>query len=106
MFPAAMTKFETIEIESQVVEHVRELARQRGGSLSEAIDAAVLATLARDGARDGARDAALGAEGGSVADKAGRRAAALETLEAFWALPHAGETLTDADLYDKDGLPR
>lgn len=98
MFPTAMTKFETIEIESRVLGHVRELARQRGASLSEAIDAAVLATLARD--------ATLAADVGSVVDKAGRRAAALEALEAFWALPHAGQTLTDADLYDKDGLPR
>lgn len=98
MFPAAMTKFETIEIESQVVEHVRELARQRGASLSEAIDAAVLETLGRDRARDaGVKD---------EQDKAARRAAALATLKSYWALPHAGSILTDADLYDEHGLPR
>lgn len=89
-----MTKFETIEIESQVVANARELARQRGSSLSDAIDVAVRATL-----EHGRREKA-------AADKATRRAAALETLNAYWALPHAGETLTDADLYDKDGLPR
>ena len=98
MFPAAMTKFETIEIESRVVDHVRELARQRGGILSEAIDAAVLATLARDTPSN--------VKSERVEDPTDRRTAALETLKAFWALPHAGETLTDADLYDGDGLPR
>lgn len=95
MFPAAMTKFETIEIESQVVEHVRELARQRGGSLSEAIDAAVLKILEHDQGR-----------GAEAVDKTARRAAALKTLNAYWALPHPGQTLTDADLYDENGLPR
>lgn len=93
-----MTKVETIEIESRVADHVRELARQRGGSLSEAIDAAVLATLAQDTPSN--------VKSERVADPTDRRAAALETLEAFWALPHTGETLTDADLYDRDGLPR
>jgi len=94
MFPTAMTKFETIEIESRVVDNVRELARQRGASFSDAIDVAVRETLARD------RQKQL------PVDKAARRAAALETLETYWALPHAGAPLTDADLYDQDGLPR
>ncbi|MBI1685059.1 type II toxin-antitoxin system VapB family antitoxin [Caulobacter hibisci] len=89
-----MTKVETIEIETQVADHVRELARQRGSSLSEAIDVAVRATLERDRAQK------------TFADKARRRAAALETLNAYWSLPHTGETLTDADLYDENGLPR
>ncbi len=48
MFSTAMTKVETIEIETQVADHARELPRQRGSSLSEAIDIAVRATLERD----------------------------------------------------------
>lgn len=34
-----------------------------------------------------------------------RRLKVAETLARFWALPHDGEPLTDADLYDEDGLP-
>lgn len=29
-----------------------------------------------------------------------------ELLKAFWALPKTGPLLTDADLYDEDGLPK
>jgi len=87
-----MTKIETIEIEAEVVDHVRELARQRGGSLSDAIDAAVREKLTRDKAQ--------------AASLEERRAKVMETLERFWALPTTGEILTDADLYDEDGFPK
>ncbi|PVM92244.1 hypothetical protein DDF62_03585 [Caulobacter radicis] len=93
MFPAAMTKFETIEIESRVVDHVRELARQRGGSLSEAIDAAVLATLERDRANQSAAPLV-------DLDEVARIAAR------FRALPERAPMPSDADFYDADGLPR
>ena len=87
-----MTKIETIEIEAEVVDHVRELARLRGESLSDAIDAAVSEMLARYKAR--------------TVPLVERRARVMETLELFWALPTTGEILTDADLYDEDGFPK
>ncbi|PVM93939.1 hypothetical protein DDF67_01435 [Caulobacter endophyticus] len=93
MFPAAMTKFETIEIESRVVDNVRELARQRGASFSEAIDVAVRETLERDRAKTD-DDAEIDLD--EVAAIAAR----------FQALPERAPMPSDADFYDADGLPR
>ncbi len=85
-----MTKVETIEIETQVADHVRELARQRGSSLSEAIDIAVRATLERDRQRQTDIDL------DEVAAIAAR----------FQALPELAPMPSDAEFYDADGLPR
>ncbi|KSB89232.1 hypothetical protein AS593_08375 [Caulobacter vibrioides] len=93
MFPTAMTKVETIEIETQVADHVRELARLRGGSLSEAIDAAVLEILERDRTN---KTAAPLVDLDEVARIAAR----------FRALPERAPMPPDADFYDADGLPR
>lgn len=88
-----MTKIETIEIEAEVVDHVRELARQRGSSLSDAIDAAVRAMMARDEKKpDTSSDVDMDAVNA--------------TIERFRQLPKIGPMLTDEDLYDADGLPR
>ncbi|MFT4253405.1 MAG: type II toxin-antitoxin system VapB family antitoxin [Caulobacter sp.] len=93
MFPAAMTKVETIEIETQVADHVRELARLRGASFSEAIDAAVSETLARDRSRQArSPDVDL--------DEVARITAR------FRALPELAPMPADTDFYDADGLPR
>jgi len=93
MFSTAMIKVETIEVESQVVEHVRELARQRGGSLSDAIDAAVLETLERNRSRQvRSPDVDL--------DEVAR------IVARFQALPELAPMPGDADFYDADGLPR
>ncbi len=92
-FHSVMTKIETIEIEAEVVDHVRELARQRGGSLSDAIDAAVRAMMARDGRKpDASSDIDMDAVNATIAR--------------FRQLPKVGPMLTDEDLYDADGLPR
>jgi hypothetical protein len=85
-----MTKIETIEIDAEVVDHVRELARQRGGTLSDAIDAAVREMLAAKS--ETSPDIDLDAVG--------------EIIRRFRDLPKIGPMLTDADLYDVDGLPR
>jgi hypothetical protein len=87
-----MTKIETIEIEAEVVDHVRELARQRGGSLSDAIDAAVSEMLTQDKARpDTSSDIDL--------EKID------EIVQRFRLLPKIGPMPTDEDFYDANGLP-
>ena len=88
-----MTKIETIEIEAEVVDYVRELARPRGSSLSDAIDAAVREMMAQDKAKlDASSDIDLDA----VAD----------IVQRFRQLPKLGPMPSDADFYDADGLPR
>lgn len=88
-----MTKVETIEIESRVADHVRELARLRGGSLSEAIDAAVLETLERDRANEPRAPSVDLAEVARIAAR-------------FRAIPERAPMPSDAEFYDADGLPR
>lgn len=75
------------------MDHVRELARQRGSSLSDAIDAAVREMMTRDKAKSSASSDIDMDEVEAI-------------LQRFRALPRTGELLTDDDLYDEDGLPK
>ena len=72
-----------------VVEDIRKLSEATGKPITEAVGGAVRAALAA-----------------IEADRASRLAAARETIARFNALPDVGTRLTDADLYDEDGLPK
>lgn len=86
-----MTK--PIQIKKEdVVRDIRELASLTQRPITEAVAAAVRGELVR------ARRAATPA--------AERERRIDEILARVRALPRTGETLSDGDLYDKDGLPR
>ncbi len=78
---------------ADVVAEVRELAAVLGVSLTDAIHEAVKERLL-------AKKAAARAE-----REAGHRRAR-KILEEIWKLPKIGEPLTDADLYDEEGMPK
>lgn len=85
----------TILIENpDVVRDIQRLAERTGKPAAEAVAEAVRARL--------------GGEAGepSEAEIAERRRRVAEALAAWDALPHDGEPLTDADLYDDEGMPR
>lgn len=74
-----------------VVRDVRELAALSGKPITEVVARAVRAELAK-ARRIHLRD--------------DRRQAVRDAVERFRNLPKIGPLLTDADLYDEDGLPR
>jgi hypothetical protein len=76
-----------------VVRDIRKLAERTGQLLTEAVAEAVRARLAEVEGKDAV----------SIAERRMRIAGA---AAAFRALPHDGTPLTDADIYDEDGLPR
>lgn len=76
-----------------VVVSARELAALLGVSLTEAVAQAIYEKLAS-------------AKADAEADRSERRQRALEAIRAIQRLPHIGPRLTDADLYDEDGLPK
>ena len=83
-----------IEIRNpDVVRDIRELAARTGKPEADAVAEAVRARLA------------LGAPNNSdpIAARRQRIKAALALSD---SLPHLGEVLADADLYDEDGMPR
>lgn len=89
-----MTRPGPIQIRNaEVVENIRELARLRGAGLTETVEAVVRETLERE--------RALKAD-----DREARYAKVMTLLEEIWARPRTGEVLTDADLYDEEGLPK
>jgi len=89
-----MTKPGPIQIRNaEVVENIRELARLRGAGLTETVEAAVRETLERERAL----------KAGAVGT---RQTKVRNLLEEIWARPHKGDLLTDADLYDEEGLPK
>ncbi len=86
-----MTK--PIQIKNEdVVRDIRELATLKGTAITEAVATAVRGELLK------ARRAATPA--------AQRERKIDEILARVRALPRTGRTLTDADIYDEDGLPR
>ena len=86
-----MTK--PIQIRNEdVVRDIRELAALKNEAITEAVATAVRAELIK------ARRAATPA--------AERERRIDEILARVRALPRTGQTLTDEDLYDEDGLPR
>ena len=76
----------------EIVRDIERLARRKGKPAEDVVAEAVRAQLG---------DAAP-----SQFDQAKRDAELAEILARIDALPHDGEPLTDADLYDDDGLPR
>lgn len=74
-----------------VVRDIQKLAERTGKPADEAVADAVRAQLG---------------EAGPQTKLAEKRARVAEALAAWDALPHDGTPLTDADLYDQDGLPR
>jgi hypothetical protein len=74
-----------------VVQDIRELAAITEQSITDAVASAVKAELARARAKSGLE---------------ARRQAVAEIIRQFRELPVVGPMLTDADLYDEDGLPR
>lgn len=74
-----------------VVRDIRELAAITEQSITDAVASAVKAELARARAKSGLE---------------ARRQAVAEIVRRFCELPVVGPMLTDADLYDEDGLPR
>lgn len=75
-----------------VVRDIERLAERKGKPAQQVVAEAVRAELGSDAAAN--------------ADRAKRDAELKEILARIDALPHDGEPLTDADLYDEDGLPR
>jgi antitoxin VapB len=75
----------------EVVRDIRELAALQRKPITEAVADAVKAELGR------ARRAS---------DVEARRRDVRRLVEEFNALPRVGPMLTDADLYDEDGLPK
>ena len=74
-----------------VVRDIRELATLTAKPITEAVALAVRAELRRARAQDGLE---------------ARRQAVAAIVKQFRELPVVGPDLTDADLYDEDGLPR
>ena len=74
-----------------VVRDIRELATLTDRPITEAVALAVRAELRRARAQD---------------DLEARRRAVAAIVKQFRELPVVGPDLTDADLYDEDGLPR
>lgn len=77
----------------EVVRDIRILAQRLGLPMTEVVGEAVRRCLAEDDAQRMGKEAA----------RAERLAAVLAEID---ALPHAGQALTDADLYNADGFPR
>ncbi|NBW07778.1 MAG: ribbon-helix-helix protein, CopG family [Caulobacteraceae bacterium] len=77
----------------EVAERLRELARLEGKSITDLVE-----EMVRE------RDERLVAR--REEDIAVRRHAVQEAVRRFNALPVVGPLLTDADLYDEDGLPK
>ncbi len=76
----------------EVVRDIERLAERTGKPATEAVAEAVRARLG---------------EPRPPAEKiAERRRRVADALAAWDALPHDGERLTDADLYDDEGMPR
>jgi hypothetical protein len=75
-----------------VAREIRELAELMGRPITAALGVVVHNEIVRLKRRMGS------------ADERNRRVDAI--LERIRQLPRTGETLTDADLYDEDGLPR
>lgn len=75
-----------------VVRDIERLAQRTGKPAEDAVADAVRAQL--------------GGEARSEAEIAKRNAELADILARIDALPHDGMPLTDADLYDEDGLPR
>lgn len=76
-----------------VVRDIQKLAERTGKPAADAVAYAVRAQL-------GEAETAAGEK------RAGHPPRIAEALAAWDALPHNGEPLTDADLYDEDGMPR
>ena len=74
-----------------VVRDIRELATLTNTPMTQAVALAVRAELRRARAQD---------------DLEVRRKAVAETVRRFREAPIVGPMLTDADLYDDDGLPK
>lgn len=77
-----------------VVRDIQRLAEQRGKPAADAVAEAVRAQLSGEPAQRTPEE---------IAERRQRIEAILAEID---ALPHDGEPLTDADLYDDDGLPR
>jgi hypothetical protein len=77
----------------EVAKAIRALAEKRGLPITEAVAEAVNAELTR-------------LENLREAEVQRRLAAVRDIVERFNALPLVGPPLTDADLYDEDGLPK
>ena len=78
---------------ADVVAEVRELAAILGVSLTDAIHAAVKEQLLEKKA-----------EARAEREAGHRRADSM--LKQIWAMPRIGPVLTDADLYDDEGMPK
>lgn len=74
-----------------VVQDIRELAALTEQPITEAVAGAVRAELARARAKSGIE---------------ARRQAVAEIVRQFREAPVVGPMLTDADLYDEDGMPK
>jgi len=76
----------------EVVRDIERLAQRKGKPAEDVIAEAVRAEL--------------GGNPQTPSDRAKRDADLKAILARIDALPHSGERLTDADLYNEDGLPR
>lgn len=76
---------------ADIVRDLRELATQRGQSITETVGELVRAELTRPRKAYGPQ---------------AKLAAVRRIVEEFKALPKTGRTLTDDDLYDEFGLPK